>query len=484
MNGFRVDSHARRRYIAPVPLLAFLGVSIVLTFSHGHYGPSFVLALTGLLVSLTVIELWRPKSVLNGSSPLLAWIGAVIVGTFLLGSNSQLIYAQQVPETKHLVNTIIAALTVAALMPIALVLEKPWRSRVLIVLAASVVLLLLVTRRHVLWASPQPFIDVWNSSVQAVRYFLDGKNPYMENYVDIYGGRYDYIPSFPYLPMWLLWSTLFAWIGKGAFDVRASLVAADVIIVGALIGLGRAYWKEWERPLLAAAVWLACPISLFILEQSWIDTLLSAALALSFWFLAKRWWLAAGLAVGAACATKQYAIIAGGLLLIWVWRAGGKQAALRFFGAAAGFALALVIPFMLSDPGRFTKFTLSSWADAKPRPDSLSLAAFIAHTLDFGTPEGMQEHYSKIGWIGPAAVLALVAVLWRRKNPTLRSAIVFVGLAYGWMFEFARQAFCNYYHFVAFFFLVAALLPAVKDPPAPVPALVKDPPAPAPVVAK
>ncbi|MDP3234854.1 MAG: glycosyltransferase 87 family protein [Myxococcales bacterium] len=451
-----------------MPLLAFLGVSIVLTFSHGHFGPQFVLALTGILVSLTVIELVRPKSALNGTSPKLAWIAAIIVGTFLLGSNSQLIYAQQVPETKALVNSINAALTVASLMPLALLFDKPWRSRVLIVLAVGVIGLLLVTRRHVLWSSPQPFIDVWTFSVQAVRYFLDGKNPYVESYVDIYGGRYDYVPRYPYLPMWLLWSSAFAWIGKGAFDVRASLVAADVVIVGALIGLGRAYWKEWERPLLAAAVWLACPISLFILEQSWIDALLSAALGVSFFFLAKRRWLAAGIAVGAACATKQYAFIAGGLLLIWVWRTGGKQAALRFFGAAAGFALVVVLPFLLSDPGSFAKATLSSWADAKPRPDSLSLVAFIAHTLDFATPDGMQEHYSKLGWIGPAAVLALTAALWRRKNPTLRSAIIFVGLAYGWMFEFARQAFCNYYHFVAFFFLVAALLPAVKDAPAPV----------------
>lgn len=458
-----------------MPLLAFLGVSIVLTFSHGHYGPSFVIGLTGVLVSLTAIELKKPKSVLNGAPPTLMWIGAVIVGTFLLGSNSQLIYAQQVPETKHLVNTIIGALAAASLMPLALLFEKPWRSRVLLVLTGAVVLLLLVTRRHVLWSSPQPFIDVWTSSVQAVKYFFDGKNPYMENYVDIYGGRYDYIPSFPYLPTWLLWSSLFAWFGKGAMDVRASLVAADVVITASLVGLGRVYWKEWERPLLAAAAWLACPISLFVLEQSWIDTLLSACLALSFWFLARRWWWQAGLAVGAAVATKQYAVIAGGLLLIWVWRAGGKQAALRFFGAAAGFGLALIVPFMLSDPARFTKFTLSSWADAKPRPDSLSLAAFIAHSLDFGTPEGMQEHYAKVGWIGPAAVLALLVILWRRKAPSLRSAILFIGLAYGWMFEFARQAFCNYYHFVAFFFLVAALLPALKDPPpaAVVPAVVK-----------
>ncbi|MBL8924566.1 MAG: DUF2029 domain-containing protein [Myxococcaceae bacterium] len=455
-----------------MPLLAFLGVSIVLTFSHGHYGPSFVLGLTGVLVATTVVELRRPSSVLNGASPLMAWVAAILVGTFLLGSNSQLIYAQQVPETRSLVNSIIASLVLASFLPIAFVFERPWRTRVLVTLAAAIVVLLLITRRHVLWSSPQPFIDVWTSSVQAVKYFLEGKNPYLQNYVDIYGGRYDYIPSFPYLPTWLLWSTLFAWFGGGAMDVRASLVAADVIIVGALVGLGRVYWKEWVRPLLAGAAWLACPISLFVLEQSWIDTLLSACLGVSFFFLARRWWWQAGLAVGAAVATKQYAVIAGGLLLIWVWRSGGKQAAVRFFGAAAGFGLALIVPFMVGDPARFTKFTLSSWADAKPRPDSLSLAAFIAHSLDFGTPDGMQEHYAKLGWIGPAAVLGLVVLLWRRKSPTLRSAIVFIGLAYGWMFEFARQAFCNYYHFVAFFFLVAALLPALKDPPVAAPAVV------------
>lgn len=450
-----------------MPLLAFLGVSIVLTFSHGHYGPSFVLGLTGVLVSMTAIELVRPKTVLNGASPRLGWIVAIVVGTFLLGSNSQMIYVQQVPETQSLVNCIIGAMAVAALMPAALVLNGPWRTRVLLVMAGLVIVLLLAARRHVLWASPQPYIDVWTSSVQAVKYFLEGKNPYLQNYVDIYGGRYDYIPSFPYLPMWLLWSTFFAWLGKGALDVRASLVAADVLIVAGLIGLGRVFWRQWERPLLAAAAWLACPISLFVLEQSWIDTLLAAALGLSFWFLAKRWWIAAGVAVGAAVATKQYAVIAGGLLLIWVWRAGGKQAVLRFFGAAAGFGLALIVPFMLGDPARFTKFTLSSWADAKPRPDSLSLAAFLAHTGGYGTPEGMEQHYAKLGWIGPALVLGLLVVLWRRKAPTLRSAIVFIGLAYGWMFEFARQAFCNYYHFVAFFFLVAASLPALADPPAP-----------------
>jgi len=442
-----------------VPLLAFLGVSIVLTFSHGHFGPAFVLALTGILVSATVIELRRPRSVLNGAQPRLAWVVAIVVSMFLLGSNSQMIYVQQVAETKSLVNVLIAAVAVSSCFPLVFLLQKQWRVGGLIAVSAIMIGLLLVARRHVLWASPQPAIDVWTSSVQAVRYFLDGKNPYLQDYVDIYSGRYDYFASFPYLPVWLLWSAFFAKVGGGVQDVRASLVAADVVIVGAVVALGHAVWKEWTRPLLAAALWLVCPISLFVLEQSWIDTLLSALFAVSFWLLVKRRWLAAGLVVGAAVATKQYAVVAAGLLLIWVWRSGGRAAATRFFFSAVVLASVVTVPFAVTDFDRFTRFTFRAWADAKPRPDSLSVAALIAHVFDFGTPDGMAEHFSKIAWVGPVLVLGLVFFFWKRREPSLRSAILFIGLAYGWMFQFARQAFCNYYHFVAFFFLVAAMLP-------------------------
>lgn len=440
-------------------LVYFLSLGLILVFTHGHFVEPYVLAVLGLHTAFTVREALReePPPAL-GLEELLA-AGIIVFGLFLSYSD-QLIYpvGQQYELRLHSLVRFVAPL--GALLLLALRFQKRPAGRAGAYLAlAGIVGLLVWVRWLVLWASPQPHIDVWTSSVDAVKYFLDGRNPYTQQYRDIYGGAYDYIPSFPYLPGYLFWATGFAAIFRGDHDVRISLVVAELITSGLLFGLLRSLKVERLPALIAVALWLAWPIDLFVLEQAWIDPLLLMAFAGAAWALSARRWALAGLAFGFACGVKQYAAPGVLLALPYVWRLGGKKGLQRFALAGVGVVAALLLPFLIASPERFIKYALFSWADALPRLDSMSFSAWLAQTLlDTKTPAELTSFYRAFTPIAPAALALTGWWAWKREA-TMRVVLAATGACYGVLFLFAKQAFCNYYYFLSFFIFAAALAP-------------------------
>jgi len=317
---------------------------------------------------------------------------------------------------------------------------------------------LIYARVLVLTVSPHPVIDVWTSSQRAVDYFLAGKNPYTQSYADIYGGRYDYFPSFPYLPAYLYWATGGVILFKSAHDVRVSLLIAELLTTVCIVGIARNQRFPWTTCVLLAAVWLAFPVDLFILEEAWIDSLLLLAFAAAAWSLASNRIILSGIFLGVACSTKQYAAIGVSFFAIFAWRAYGFRGLLRMGVAALVTTLIFMAPFAVADVHQFVKYTLMSWGGALPRPDSLSFVAYLAHKYPPANEAALRALYAPYSVLAIVIWLALLAWLGVKRKPTLHDAFLGIGAATGTALLLAKQAFCNYYYFLSFFIFVSMIL--------------------------
>ena len=268
-----------------IALALYVSLSMVLVVSHGHYGAGPVVMVVGAgLVLLGFARAPARERQLDAS----VILGCVLVNLALLTAGNQMIYARETEHLKGLRTTLIVAVFATVC---GLIASKRVHRHARVVSAAFVAVALLamfVAKGLVIRASPSPFIDVWTSSVAAVDFLLDGKNPYTQQYVDIYAGAYNYKPGMPYGPSFLLWSTLWASLFGGQHDVRVGLAISEVLLS---LSLGAIAWRRTGDLVLAGAialVWSSNPIGLFVLEQSWIDPLLMAALVLSFWALSER----------------------------------------------------------------------------------------------------------------------------------------------------------------------------------------------------
>jgi hypothetical protein len=321
-------------------------------------------------------------------------------------------------------------------------------------LCLSIGACLILAKVFALLASPHPFIDVFTISTAACDYFRQGINPYAQSYPDIYRGAYGYTPTYPYWPGVLLPQTLSRLV---LGDIRFAYILADLVTVASLISISKSL--RWPRDLsyLAPLLWLSFPVTLFVLDQSWIDTfLVTATTVFVAMFLGKRW-VATGIALGYLCATKQYSVFFAFLSLLMFltppFRA--SKAFLKVTVATLVSFLILMLPFIVWDWDAFYRSTIAEFLVMPMRPDALTVIAAL---------------YWNLGWSLSGSVSAMIYLvvlggasvfLWKRSRDSfqaLRAWSAAVVMVYGVIFLFGKQAFCNYYYLLAYFVLVNAVV--------------------------
>jgi hypothetical protein len=324
----------------------------------------------------------------------------------------------------------------------------PQRYALTPLVVAGVVLFLL--RVLTLVISPHPRIDVWVNGNHGVDTLLAGGNPYTAAYPDIYRGRYGYAPAFSYGPAYLYWVTPFrAWLG----DVRYGTIAADLVTAALLLAIGRKGRLDPRVSWTAAMVWLANPVSLFVLEQAWIDPILIVGAAgVTVAALHERWRLVGALLGFVSCA-KQYGVLVVAFALVWILR-HYRRMILRVGTMLAAAVLVLFGPFVWLDAGAFLRSTILAYIDFAPRRDAFSLTSWLLVTYGVQLPQGLL-----LGLYGTAAGTAALW-LWLARRPDLRDWAVILPIVYGFVFLLGKVAFCNYYYFVSFLVMNYVLLEA------------------------
>ena len=446
---------------------AYFGcIALVLVYTVGHYSLDHLFTLFGLHVAFSITSLCSPDDELKKRTRNRLFAVLFLLFTIVLAGQPNLRFEVEGDALSQLQITlrffpILAGMTLVALQ---LAPSKPVRVGTIAILTTAV-LLLVAARVLVVMVVEDPHIDVFTTSQEAVAYLSAGNNPYAQSYQDIYRGAYNYQPAFVYWPGWLDWSMLWHRV-FGIDDVRFGLAIAEGVAAFCIVGLVVRLRQGWTAALLAAALWLSFPVGLMIIWKSWSDPLLVMSIAAAAWATAARRPLLAGIFVGCAFATKQYAVIATAFWMIYVLRAWGWRPLFRFLGGFAVSAGLLLVPFIVWDWPAFKALTIVKVLTYLPRDDALTVPAYFLQMYAEDDVEGIRWLYKVFGymWMLITAALLVWSFLTKRR-PTLWRLFGTIATSYGFMLLFASQAFCNYYYFLAFFVFLTLLARWSPDGP-------------------
>ncbi len=441
---------SRRSAIA---VSCYVLMGFILRVTHGMFHPTMVWTLAGVLTCIGYLA-FRPGAaafVSDRSSPA-GTLAAVLFASAIMLAMSPLLMTAHDGLALAIVHGASFTLAIASGMYcIAHFCSIRFSPRAGAALMATCFVALFAMRLGTVVASPTPQIDVYVTNSLACDYLLDGRNPYSQQYPDIYEGAKDYEPGFFYWPAYLYVAAPFHALG----DIRYAAVVSDLLTCAFLVVLLRRLGLKGDAVWLAALAWLACPVSLMVLELGWIDPLLvvgGAALAAA---LASRRLVLAGIAMGFIAATKQYGVLACVVTFAWIW-ANERRQLLHVLAATAGTFLVLVAPLALADWNSFYQSTIAVYVTAAMRLDALSLVVWAKRVMGI-TFNGEL--------LLSAYLVIVVAACWRlgQSLTTPRDWAGVVAFAYGAIFLLAKLAFCNYYYLVSFWMLLYACLSLVDD---------------------
>lgn len=290
----------------------------------------------------------------------------------------------------------------------------------------------------VTYLSPSPKIDVFSSNTEAVKFFLQGLNPYSQTYGDIYQGEFGYTPGFLYWPGALYLQTL------------SYLALHDIRAVNILAWCASLFFI----PQGLRIFWMCIPFLAFGFEQSWLDPLLSFFAALSLWSIQnKRWWVLA-VAAAIAASIKQYGFLIGFFSLLWMikhhgFNSGGRKLIFKITSLSASIFLALLLPFLVWGASDFFSMTLASHGQALTRPDALNFSAFWQQVTGTPFPGIAQALMTLLGF-----ALASVHV-FKSKQPQPQIIAEAWAIAFGFSMLFGKFAFCNYHWLLISFWMLS-----------------------------
>lgn len=433
-------------------LILYLFLGFIMHQTRGLYHPGGVLGLAAAVAGLAGVFLkggaagWGRAS---GRVCRLVLLLGLAASCALLFFQPSLVYVRMVGWLPSFTLALAAAVAGSflgiahELAPKAGLARASWMGLIVVGIA------LVAARVFVILIAPVASIDVWVYNSMGCDYLAAGKNPYSILYPDIYHGKWPYSPYNCYPPGYLLCALPFK-ICLG--DVRYAHVFGDLVAAVSLCLLARKQAVSERNSLLLGLVWLAAPVSLYIINQSLVDPMVSTWTGLFFLAMAWRRWFFAAVALGILCTIKQYAFVIGLGTLPWLVANVPRRQWLSSCAVVAGTAAVIVLPFALTDwPGFFTS-VIQTVAKFPLRLDASNLNSFIANEFEFRLPSFVSSGLTLISLSG--------GLWWLWKRPVLRlaDAAGYVVLCFGVIFLFGPQASCNYYHLLSYFILLALAL--------------------------
>lgn len=302
--------------------------------------------------------------------------------------------------------------------------------------------------------SSMPHVDVFMLQQLGADDLLSGRNPYTQDYPNIYtpaetvmffGRPLARLTHYPYPPLTLLLTLPGLLFG----DVRIMMLLGQIGAGVALLVLARRASGSAPLSLGLLGMWWLHPRGLMVLEQCWTEPLVAAPLfAALACMLAKPAPRLLGVALGLVLAAKQYCVLLVPLLL-WTPFLPRRRPLLVGLGVAA----LITLPFFLWDPRGFVDDVLLFQLQQPFRLDALSLPVLVFRLTHLRAPGAL----SLLGaLLGGALAYRSRRALAGAHGLALTAALCFLGF-----FLFAKQAFANYYYFNG-----ALLLAAMATGPA------------------
>lgn len=294
-------------------------------------------------------------------------------------------------------------------------------------------------------ANPNPFIDVFRTNNLAVDYLVRGMNPYAQTYPDIYNGVYDYKPAVAYFPGFFYFFVPFKLLTG---DIRFALVVGVLFTAVFLYKIARHLSRDREISLWISLCWLCFPTGLFIVEEGFLDPLLTMVASMLVWKMLRQQWITVGILVGIILALKQYGVLILPVLVGWFFFKRQYSELVKVLGLGLLVFILLCSPFVIWGPEEFYFSTVRQIVTQQPRLDSFSIVAFLGRNIAI----------SKIGKLVVVLSLSIFFVVGlmfsRIKELTVVDFVSALAVVHGWVFFWGKQAFANYYYYFFLFFFV------------------------------
>jgi hypothetical protein len=289
--------------------------------------------------------------------------------------------------------------------------------------------------------APDPTIDVWWLLQQSSSGLFHGENLYRQYWAHSTGLQMVY----PYLPI----TTVIVAPFHAVFgDVRYGLAVAS------LLGAFLVRRIAPEVPFALAALILIVPHWAFLIDQSWTEPILIAALAGTFLALRADRPGVAVLTLALALACKQHIVLLLPLFAIW------PQFGWRRTLAAAGVALALVLPWIIAGPGAI-------WHDAVHANLSLPV-----QTRSLSLPGLFSRHDVTVGFWFLLLFLAVAYALAALRLPRSLSGLGLGCALVLWALDLAnKESYFNHYMLTLGMIVIAVAAADQEGQAAPSPAL-------------
>ena len=351
----------------------------------------------------------------------------VLVQLVQLGSNQPAIYLRGANLFDFVMRAVIFAVLASGAMA-----PKPWLGRLQVFLAIGAFWAL---GAWILKFSPNPAIDVFSETNEAIRGLFHGENPWSMKYPNIYHHTLWYGPGaadndwiyvgFPYPPLSLLISALGSFFG----DIRwANLASFAVAAVTFSLARGR-------FGTIAAMLYLSTPRSLFMLEQAWTDVYIVAFLGLVL-LSKERFPRATPYLLGLMLVTKQYMIFLAPLIPMLFDEKWSKRDIAIFLGKAAATGLLVTLPFIVMGP--VVLFKALTYSQHPFRVEALS---FLAATAENGKPTWPV-------WIQVPLLIPVYGLAWWKGPRGTAGFALGTAAVISVFFAFSKHAFCNHHFLV------------------------------------
>jgi hypothetical protein len=192
---------------------------------------------------------------------------------------------------------------------------------------------------------------------EAARAFVHGKNPYAATYLSgpLAARPVGTKTHFPYLPGMLVFGLPRALGATPPFaDARIPFALAAMAATAAALRLTR---KEPPAKLRIFQVLFVLPITTLLMATGGDDVPVMALMILSLALLDDERTVAAGIALGAAAATKQTALVLLPFLAVGAAgrRGRGKESPIALAGSAVAVAAVAIVPFVVWNPSAFVE---------------------------------------------------------------------------------------------------------------------------------
>jgi len=286
----------------------------------------------------------------------------------------------------------------------------------------------------------------------AVRFLLDGKNPYVADYFGTPLEQWHYseqalnpaLYHFVMMPWYLLFNLPFYFLGNLFFGFFDSRMALFMLFFGLLAMAWHLLKKQGERRRLLLILLAFNPATFGYLLEGRSDVFMFAFLFGGLCLLSKKQYVLAGLPMGLAFATKQsvWPIFPFYLMFIWIksnqdWKLLIK----RFSWFVLSFGL-VVLPFLVWDFDAFLESTVFYLSGSSQNSYPISGYGWGMVLSQANIIKDRMAGYPFWIWQTVIGLPVLVALLrWFSKSVNIKTMIIGYGL-----FTFVFWYFSRYFN--------------------------------------